>query len=352
MAGEFALGLRRLRDAELVAVGARDHGRAEAFARALGAARAYGSYEQLVSDAGVDVVYVATPNSHHREHCLLALAAGKAVLCEKPFATNGREAREVVALARKSRLFCMEAMWSRFLPLVGRAETLVREGSIGDPLAFQADFGLAIPSRDSLVFRPELGGGALLDLGVYLLAMARSFLGPPLEVTGRALMGPTGVDEQASMLLRHAGDRHSLLFASIRSETPAVAVVLGTTGRLRIHPPFYRPHRVSVERFTSRPGRRTGGLSQPSTIPPPLKALLRPVYQRFEGVLSALARRSEVDIFEPVEGNGYHHEAAEVARCLRAGDLESPRMPLDETIAIIETLGRLREQWSLRQSSE
>ena len=339
MAGEFALALRRLPDAELVAVGSRDRARAAAFARAGAAARAHGSYEELVSDAGVDVVYVATPNSHHRDHCRLALAAGKPVLCEKPFATNGREARDIVDLARANRLFCMEGMWTRFFPLVERAEALVREGRIGEPLAFQADFGVA-SSRDDRVFRPDLGGGALLDLGVYLVAMARSFLGPPLEATGRLLIGPTGVDEQASLLLRHSGDRQSLLFASVRSETTAGAVVLGTTGRLRIHPPFYRPHRVSVERFSGASGGRTGTSARGPAAR--WKARVRPLYQRFEGVVSAIVRRPLVDIFEPVEGNGYQHEAAEVARCLRAGALESARMPLDESIALMDTLDQLR----------
>jgi predicted dehydrogenase len=339
MAGEFALALHRVPEAELVAVGSRDLPRAVAFARAGGAARAYGSYEELVSDAAVDVVYVATPNSQHREHCRLALAAGRAVLCEKPFATNGREARDIVALAREKRLFCMEGLWTRFFPLVERAEALVREGRIGEPLAFQADFGVAFSSRDHRVFRPELGGGALLDLGVYLLAMARSFLGPPLEATGQLLVGPTGVDEQASVLLRHPGDRHSLLLASLRSETAAGAVVLGTTGRLRIHPPFYRPHRVSVERFAGASG---GSAGAPAPVPAAWKAMVRPLYQRFEGVFSAIARRPVVDILQPVEGNGYQHEAVEVARCLRAGAVESPRMPLDESIALMDTLDQLR----------
>lgn len=348
IAGEFALGLRQLPDAELAAVGSREAARAEAFALAVGAARARGSYEELVADPGVDVVYVATPNTRHRENCVLALTAGKAVLCEKPFTTNGREAREVVALARKERLFCMEAMWTRFVPLVARAGALVREGRIGDPLAFQADFGITVPSRESRVFRPELGGGALLDLGVYLVAMARFFLGPPLEATGYGLVGPTGVDEQASILLRHPGERHSLLLASILSRTPAEAIVLGTRGRLKIHSPFYRPHRISIERLADAADGATVGPVPLPVAPPAWKGHLRRAYQRFEGVLAPIARRPEVELFEPVDGNGYHYQAAEVARCLRAGEVESPRMPLDETVAIMDVLDHLRAKWGVR----
>jgi len=340
VASEFAIALRRLPDAELAAVGSRDPARAAAFAGARGVARAHGSYEDLVADAGVDVVYVATPNSRHREDCLLALGAGRAVLCEKPFATSAREAREVVALARAKGLFCMEGLWTRCFPIVERAEALVRGAAIGEPLALQADFGVAFSSRDHRVFRPELGGGALLDLGVYLVALSRSFLGPPLEATADVMVGPTGVDEQVSVLLRHAGGRQSLLFASIRSETAAGAVVLGSTGRLRIHPPFYRPHRVSIEAFAARATARTG--APPGAPPPAWKARVRPLYQRFEGLLAPIARRPALEIFEPVEGNGYQHEAAEVGRCLRAGALESPRIPLDETIAVLETLDTLR----------
>jgi predicted dehydrogenase len=246
----------------------------------------------------------------------------------------------------------MEAMWTRFVPLVARAEALVRAGEIGDPLAFEADFGIAVPSRESRVFRPELGGGALLDLGVYLVAMARAFLGPPLEASGHGLVGSTGVDEQASVLLRHPGDRHSLLLASIISCTPAEAVVLGTRGRLRIHPPFYCPHRVSIERWAISGGLVAADPKPRPVAPPAWRRWLRRAYQRFEGVLAPVARRPDIEIFEPVEGNGYHHQAAEVARCIRAGEVESPRMPLDETVAIMDTLDLLRSKWGVRFPSD
>lgn len=345
IAREFAAGLRRLPEAELVAVGSREEARARRFAADTGASRGWGSYGELVADPGVDVVYVATPNSEHHDHCVLALSADKAVLCEKPFATSAREARAVVAVARERKLFCMEAMWTRFIPLMARAEGLVREGAIGEPLAFRADFGITVPSRENRVFRPELGGGALLDLGVYLLAASRSFLGPPLEAFGHARVGPTGVDEQDSILLRHAGERHSLLFASILGDTRAEAVVMGSHGQLRIHPPFYRPHRISIERFgASLPGVESAALPMASG----LKERLRDVYRRFEDVLGPIARRPASSLFEPPEGNGYHYQAAEVERCLRAGLTESPRMPLDETIETLVVMDRLRAAWGVR----
>ncbi|MCG6927999.1 MAG: Gfo/Idh/MocA family oxidoreductase [Acidobacteria bacterium] len=342
IAGEFAMGLRRLPEAELVAIGSREAERGDRFAHAVGAPRAHGSYEALVGDPGVDVVYVATPNSEHRDHNRLALEAGKAVLCEKPFATSAAEAREVVALARAKGLFCMEAMWSRFVPLVGRAEALVREGRIGDPLAFQADLGIVVPSRASRALRPELGGGALLEFGVYLVAMARLFLGPSEETLGCAMVGPSGVDEQASVLLRHSDGGHSALFASLLSQTPGEAQLFGTRGRLRLHAPFYRPHHVSVVTFAKAGEGRAPGAAGPPAVPATWKSALRRLYQRYEAYLSPVVRRPSLDLVIPVEGNGYHHQAAEVIRCLRAGQTESGRMPLDETIAILETLDALR----------
>ena len=342
IARQFALGLHRLPDAELAAVGSRDAERAASFAAAVGAARAHGGYEALVGDPGVDVVYVATPNSLHHEHCRLALEAGKAVLCEKPFATSAAEGREVVALARDKGLFCMEAMWSRFVPLMERARALVEEGRIGAPVAFQADFGIVVPSRENRVFRPELGGGVLLDLGVYLVAMARVFLGPSRETLGHVTTGPSGVDEQASLLLRHEGGGQSLLLASLLSQTPGEALVLGTRGRLRLHAPFYRPHRVSLSGFPATGEGPEPASGDRSTPPARWKEALRGLYQRYEAYLSPVVRRPTLDLVAPVEGNGYHYQAAEVVRCLRDGRTESPRMPLDETIAVLEVLDAVR----------
>jgi len=347
IAGEFALALRRLPSALLVAIGSREQGRAEALARAVGASRAHGSYEALVADPGVDVVYVATPNSRHRDHCILALSAGKAVLCEKPFALNAIEARAVAEVARRERRFCMEAMWSRFVPAVERALSIVRDGQIGDPLAFQADFGIRVASRDNRVFRLDLGGGSVLDLGVYLVSMARLFLGPTQEVCGQALLGPSGVDEQAAMILRHRGGGQSVLFASVLGETRGEATLLGTRGRLRIHAPFYKPHRLSVERFAEV----FAGPALPRS-PSRLKQGLRLFYQRFEGIVSPFVRRPALELFDPVAGNGYHYQAVEVMARLRAGEIESPRMPLDESIATLETLDGLRAQWGVRFPGE
>lgn len=343
IASDFAAGLRRLPEAQLVAVGSREGQRAAAFARAAGATRPHGTYQALVDDPEVDVVYVATPNSLHRDHCRLALEAGKPVLCEKPFATSAAEALDVVTLARERKLFCMEAMWPRFLPLVERAETLVRDGHIGEPLAFRADFGITVSSRGNRVFRPELGGGVLLDLGVYLVAMARLFLGPSREAVGSMIMGPSGVDEQASLLLRHERGGQSLVLASLLGRSPSEAVVLGSRGCLRLHAPFYRPHRVSVSAFEPTGESVTQATAEPPRTTPAWKSMLRSLYQRYEGYLSPFLRRPTLDIVAPVEGNGYHYQAAEVIRCLRAGETESPRMPLDETIAVLEVLDSVRD---------
>ena len=180
VAGRFAQALRELDDARLLAAGSRRLATAEAFARHHGVERAYGSYAQLAADPDLDIVYVASPHALHREHSLLCLEAGRAVLCEKPFALNATEAREVIASARSRGLFCMEAMWTRFLPAMRRLTELVDAGAIGELRMVTAQLGFpSEPDPSSRLFDPALGGGALLDLGVYPLALASQLLGRP-----------------------------------------------------------------------------------------------------------------------------------------------------------------------------
>ena len=254
VAARFAAGLRSVPDARLLAVGSRTRTKAEAFAGRFAVPRAYGTYEDLVGDKEIDVVYVATPNFKHKEDSLLALAAGKAVLCEKPFAICAAEAREVVAAARRLRLFCMEAMWSRFLPAMARLRRLLDSRVIGEIRLLRAEFGSAKPfAEESRFFRREIGGGALLNLGVYLVSFASSVLGRPCSASAQASFGSTGVDEQAVAVLGYPGGALATLTASIRNDLPCQALLVGTRGEIRIHPPLYRPERISVALFEGAP---------------------------------------------------------------------------------------------------
>jgi len=344
VAGHFARGLRFVRDARLLAVGSRSLAKAGAFARELAVPRAYGSYEDLVADREINVVYIATPNHRHRADCLLALEAGKAVLCEKPFAVSAVEAREVIAWARRKRRFCMEAMWMRFLPVMARLRDLIQTGAIGEIRLLRADFGIPKPyEEDNRFFNREMGGGATLTFGVYLVSLAFWLLGKPSAITGQASFGTTGVDEQSVTVLGYPNGEMAVLTASVRSDLPCEAMITGTRGEIRIHSPLYRARELTVRTFPEVPppsSENGRGFARFRRGP-----LLRAVWFRFRDLFQRLVRGSAATVFEPFEGNGYNFEAAEVTRCLQAGELESRIMPLEETLSIMETIDAIRDQW-------
>jgi len=299
--------------AEVLAVGSRSEVSAEGFAEERSIPRRYASYEDLASDPDVDVVYVATPHPFHAENAELCLEAGKAVLCEKPFTVNAAEAERVVSLARERELFLMEGMWTRFFPLMERVRRMTSNGEIGELRMLTADFGVRFDLNPaSRLFALELGGGALLDVGVYCVSLASMILGPPVRAVGLSHLGETGVDEQAAVVLEHEAGRLSNLTMGIRTATPQEATVLGTEGYVKIHAPWWRPTTMTV----SRPG------------------------------------REDETIEAPVTGNGFNYEAAEVMRCLDEGRTESDVMPLDETISVMRAMDDLRAAWDLRYPSE
>jgi predicted dehydrogenase len=314
IARKFAEGLRTAAGAELAAVGARSRAGADALAAEAGALRSHGSYEALVADPGVDAVYVATPHPMHRPHTLLALAAGKAVLCEKPFAVNAGEAREMAAEARRRRLFLMEAMWTRFLPALVRTRELLAAGRIGEVRLLQADFGFrAALDPGHRLFAPSLAGGSLMDVGVYLVSLAFFVIGrAPSRVVSLAHLGQTGVDEQAAAVLAWDQGELAVISSAVRTTTPQEATVIGTEGTLRIESAWWKGTRLTLTRAGAAPE----------------------------------------TIDTPMAGNGYGHEAEEVARCLEGGLLESPVMSLDESIRILEVMDGIRAQWGLRYPGE
>ncbi len=341
IAGQFAEGLRSLPDARLLAIGSRTKAGAEAFARSFAVPRAYASYEDLVADKDLDAVYVATPNHKHKENSLLALDAGKAVLCEKPFALDAQQTREVIAVARRKGLFCMEAMWMRFLPAITRLRGLLASGAIGDVRLMKADFGIPKPfAADGRFFNPEMGGGAMLNFGVYLVSFASLLLGKPFSIASQATLGPTGVDEQSVATLRYTGGALAILTVSLRSYLPCEALVIGTNGEIRIGHPLYRSERFSVASFGHRPSTSPArwcwarGLTH--------IALARRISSGVGRVVGRLSGRWGNKYVVPFEGNGFNYEAAEVGRCLRSGQLESTIMPLGETLNIMETMDAIR----------
>ena len=299
---------------QLVAIGARSAARAADLAGVLGVdARSYGSYDELVNDPEVDVVYVATPHSYHHEHALLALRAGKSVLVEKAFTLTASDAREVIAEARARDLFCMEAMWMRTNPLVRQARKLVADGGIGEVLSVTADHGQRFPfDPRGRLFAMDLGGGALLDLGVYSVTAAWLFLGRPDAVTATGALSPTGSDLTTAMQWSYADGRFAHVSCTTRSLTPTTATVIGTDGWLRLERPFYDPPRIVVS--TTDGGERT---IEAGDNPHP-----------------------------------YIHEVDEVARCLRAGTLESELMTWADTVGIMELMDDARRQLGVRYAAD
>jgi predicted dehydrogenase len=350
VARAFAEDLRLLPDAALTAVGSRRLERASAFASDFGARRAHEGVDRLAGDAEVDVVYVATPHIRHRDHCLACLAAGRAVLVEKPFTLNAAEARAVIEQARRSRLFCMEAMWMRFHPLILKVHSMVQSGVLGSIRLLTADFGYPTPfDPENRFFDQRLAGGALLDRGVYLISLAYFLLGPPDETAGHATIGSTGVDEQESMVLTYRSGAQAVLTASLRSQLRNEAVIVGTHGQICIHSPFYAPYRVSRTQLIEPVGPITPAPSSPTGWRTRIRhnPLLRRAFETVGRPMLDWFRRDTATLVHYGRGHGYRFEAAEVMRCLRSGLLESPLMPLDETLAIMETTDSLRRSWSL-----
>lgn len=303
-----------LPDAELTAVGSRAQNRADAFGDAFDVPHRHGSYEALVADTDLDVVHVASPHSAHFEHASMALQAGHAVLCEKPLALNAAQANQLIDTARRHNQFLMEAMWTRFLPVMDDVRRVVREKQdLGKVWMLQADIGVTQSfDPDHRLFDPALGGGALLDLGVYPIAFAFDVLGAPDAVTSSAVVGETGVDEQCAAVFRYDDGAQAIWHASLRADAGRTCVLAGSEGRLR--------------------GTRAWWKGAPFEL------------IRNDGSITSFAR--------PYEGNGYQFEAAHVMTCLHEGRRESPVMPLDESHAILQATDALRAEWGVSYPQE
>lgn len=313
IARALAFALQEVAGAKLVAVGSRGSAGAEKFGREFGVARCHASYQALADDPEVDVVYIATPHAMHAENALMCLNGGKHVLCEKAFAMNRREAVEVVELARRKGLFLMEAMWSRFLPAIGEVKRIIASGEIGQVAQIQSDFGFApAVGPEHRLRNRELGGGALLDIGIYPLSLSAFFLGPVESVQAIAEIGPTGVDEQTAFSLRHQGGGVSSCLCSTRAHSPTEMTISGALGHIRIHNRFFQAQTLTIETVDGK------------------------------------ARTVEF----PHIGSGYAYEVVEVMRCLRAGLAESPLMPPDETLALMGILDTIRAQIGLAYAAD
>lgn len=254
IAHKFAQDVQTLPDAQLYAVASTAADRAEEFARQYGAAHAFDTYEALTTLAELDVVYVATPHVLHHANVQMLLQAGKAVLGEKPFAMNTQQVAEMVMLARQQNVFLMEALWSRFMPALQQAKSLADSGAIGQVTGVRADFGFAAPFNPAgRLFDKALGGGSLLDIGIYPLFFSYYMLGMPDYIKASANMGSTGVDEQCGMVLTYANGQLAMLDSTLRAKTPCEAYIFGTDGHIRLHSRWHETTALTLERTGHAP---------------------------------------------------------------------------------------------------
>lgn len=311
IAHKFANDLQWVSDGELFAVASRDASRGDAFGHKHGARHIFASYEDLVRSPEVDAIYVATPHGMHYEHVMLCLRHNKAVLCEKAFSLNLALAREMVDYARRQKVFLMEAFWTKFLPQYQQVMAMVRSGRIGEVKMIQADFGFKAPEpKAQRLFDPLLGGGSLLDIGIYPVFLAQSILGKPTQVHAFITPYESGVDEQAAITLKFAGGALAVLSSTFAVDTPVEAMIAGTEGRIIMRNRFHNAM-ATVELVMNR--------GEPLPI--------------------------EVD---REEGYGYQFEARHVNECLRKGLTESPVMTHADTLMLMETLDRIRKSCEVR----
>lgn len=313
IARKFAVGLRAVKNAKLYGVASRNTESAEIFAKEFDVPFYYGSYEELVKNSEVDVIYIATPHSQHFNQTILCLQHHKAVLCEKPFAINLKQAKEMVGLARKNEVFLMEAMWTRFLPSIKKVKELIADGVIGKVKTIQADFGFKSDfDPDWRLYNRAMGGGSLLDIGVYPLFLATTILGRPTHVKALSNLCSTQVDENCGMVLTYEDGAMAVLLSSIVSYTLMEASISGTNGRIKINHRWHSLTDVTVYYTEAK-------------------------YETFS--------------FD-YEGNGYNYEAEEVNKCLLEGKKESSAMTLDDTLLLMEVMDQVRNEAGIIYSED
>ena len=313
IATKFAKGLQLVPNAKLFSVGSRSTTKALEFASNFNANKAYGSYEELAVDPNVDIIYIATPHVYHCENTLLCLEHNKAVLCEKPFAINEKEVLRMVSKAREKQLFLMEAIWTRFFPIIEKTLEIIQSGKIGEVVHVRSDFGYkAAYDLKSRLFSPDLGGGSLLDIGIYPVFLSMLLLGEPDEISAEAALTSENIDETMAFTFKYPGNKIAQMFSTFSSNTEIEAHIYGTKGRIRIHRMWFMSRSLTITMLNDE--------------------------------------QETITIDHP--GDGYHYEAAEVNKCMQLGMLEHPKLSLDFSIKLIRILDNLRKLCSIKYPNE
>ena len=309
IAKKFAEDLQKTPNTALHAVASRSIEKAKNFANEYEVKHAYGSYESMMTCPDLDAIYIATPHVLHGVNTLLCLQHKIPVLCEKPFAMNTKEVEQMVVAAKENDTFLMEAIWTRFMPTMVKILEVIQNGTIGELVMLKADFGFKAPlDFERRLYNKNLGGGSLLDIGIYPLFLAQLLFGKPSEIKAFAQIGKTGIDENCSMLLRFSQNQHAILDSSILNDTPTVAYIYGTKGRIKIHRRWHESKSFTVFEEGKDP-------------------------QEFS--------------FDFEGCRGYRFEAEEVMRCVRAGKKESEILPLSFSKDLMELLDNVRKEIGL-----
>ena len=313
IANKFAVALTLVDGARLGAVASRDTQKAKDFAAKHGAAKTYDSYAALAADPDIQAIYVATPHGFHAEHSILCLKHGKAVLCEKPLALNAAEVSAMIAAATKHQAFLMEAMWTRFLPLMREIMKRIAAGRIGHIRYIRADFGFPAPFDPAgRLYNMRLGGGSLLDIGIYPLYLCMQLLGEPQQITAAGRLSPTGSDETCHAILTYDDGASAVISSTLTCHTSLTAEIAGTEGSIRIPTPWYKNDRFEWN--------RSGEESQTVKLEPMV--------------------------------NGFEYQIAETMRCIELGLIESPHLPHSFSLAMSRTMDTIRHQLGVRYASD
>ena len=313
IARAFANDIAYLGDHAIAAIGSRNLETAESFVKTIPGAKAYGSYAELINDSDIDAIYVAVPHPSHKENVIAALNAKKPVLCEKPFAVNSIQAKEMVAAAKANHVALMEAMWARFLPHYAKIREIVASGVLGRITTIHADHGQRLADQNiPRLIEPSLAGGALLDLGIYPISFAHMVLGVPQSITSSATFTDKGVDAQSSMILNYANGAQAVLNTTMIVQTPCTAVIAGLNGYLEVNRTFYNPTSMRLTLF--------------------------------DGTVTEYP--------SDYQGHGLREQAVEFARVVKSGAKESPILRWEDTIAIMEIMDTVRSQIGLKYPFE
>ena len=308
IAHKFAHDIQLVEDATLYGVASRNIEKARKFGQTYNSTKCYGSYKELLNDSHIDVVYIATPHAYHCELALEAMDAGKAVLCEKPFGMNRVEVEKLIAKSKEKKVFLMEALWTRFIPATEKLLSLLKSDIIGDLKSVRADFGFkAVFEPEKRLFKKELGGGALLDIGIYPIFISLLTLGVPTEIKALATMFPSNVDSSCSMIFGYDSDQSAVLDANLLANTPIVCWLHGTKGSLKMSNPFHSTKEISF--FKDRELVETYNLEY--------------------------------------TGLGYYHEILDVQESLKQNKLESEKLPLSFSLELISIMDKVREEIDL-----